>query len=64
MGLRPETKVIYTSGYADSAYARQTPLETGAAYIQKPFTPDLLARRVREVLDAPARSAALVPSEG
>jgi PAS domain S-box-containing protein len=57
--LRPETRVIFTSGYADSASAPQTPMDVAAGYIQKPFTPDVLARTVREVLDAPSRSATL-----
>jgi two-component system, cell cycle sensor histidine kinase and response regulator CckA len=49
--LRPETRVIYMSGYTDDAITRHGVLEAGLVYIQKPFTPELLARKVREVLD-------------
>jgi len=49
--LHPETKVIYMSGYTDNAIIHQGVLKHGVNYIQKPFTPDSLARKVREVLD-------------
>src|SRR5881398_1702066 len=53
--LRPDMKVLYASGYADHAIVHHGILESGIANIQKPFTPESLARRVRQVLDsAPA----------
>ena len=47
----PETKVLFTSGYTDHAIVRNGELEAGLSFIQKPFTPANLARKVREVLD-------------
>jgi DNA-binding NtrC family response regulator len=49
--LRPEMKVLYMSGYTDSAIIRNGMLELEAPFFQKPFTPDTLMRKVREVLD-------------
>jgi two-component system, cell cycle sensor histidine kinase and response regulator CckA len=49
--LRPTMKVIYVSGYADNAIARDGSLPPGSVYIQKPFSPDTLLRKVREQLD-------------
>jgi len=47
-----ELKVLFMSGYADDTIVQQGVLEAGAAYLQKPFTPDALASKIREVLDS------------
>jgi len=52
--LYPEVKILYMSGYTDEAIVRHGVLEKGVNYIQKPFTLEGLARKVREVLDKEA----------
>jgi two-component system cell cycle sensor histidine kinase/response regulator CckA len=49
--MRPEMKVLFMSGYTDDAVLQHGMLESDAAYLQKPITPDTLTRRVRQVLD-------------
>ncbi|HYL22172.1 MAG TPA: PAS domain S-box protein [Gemmatimonadales bacterium] len=48
---RPTVRVLYMSGYTDDAVLRRDILEAGSAYLQKPFGPELLLRKVRAVLD-------------
>jgi DNA-binding NtrC family response regulator len=50
--LRPETKVIYMSGYTDNAELYGRPGGTNFTFIQKPFRPATLSRVVRTVLDS------------
>jgi PAS domain S-box-containing protein len=50
--LRPETPVLYISGYAENALDLQSALGPQAAFLQKPFTPSALAHKVRELLDS------------
>jgi signal transduction histidine kinase/ActR/RegA family two-component response regulator len=59
LSMRPELKVLYMSGYTENVIVHHGILDSGIAYLQKPIVPEMLARRVREVLDArPRRSGA------
>ena len=66
---RPEMKNLFMSGYTDDSVVRHGVLEAKVAYLQKPLTAEVLARKVREVLDGPvdavqrtSRSAGAPPS--
>ena len=48
--LRPKLKVLFTSGYPAEVIARRGVLERDVAYLPKPFSPEALASKVREVL--------------
>jgi signal transduction histidine kinase len=51
LSLRPGTRVLYVSGYAVESFARRGMNLPGNVLLEKPFTPALLAKRVREALD-------------
>jgi hypothetical protein len=48
---RPETRVLYVSGYANDAFVSRGLLESGTWFLQKPFSPEVLAHKVRDILD-------------
>jgi PAS domain S-box-containing protein len=51
MGLRPNIKVLYLSGYTDNVVIRHNLLDADTIFLQKPFAPAALTRKVRAVLD-------------
>jgi hypothetical protein len=50
--LFPDIRVLYMSGYTQDAVASHGVIEPGAALLQKPFTSDVLASKICDVLDA------------
>lgn len=54
--LHPDLKVLYMSGYTSDALMERNVGAPGTAFLQKPFTPDALARAVREVLETASPS--------
>ncbi|MEK7715502.1 MAG: response regulator, partial [candidate division NC10 bacterium] len=49
--LRPDTKVVYMSGYTDDALGHHGVLEPGVVLLEKPFTPDALLAAASSALD-------------
>jgi signal transduction histidine kinase/ActR/RegA family two-component response regulator len=55
---RPELRVLYVSGYSDDDIGSHGVLDDTVALLEKPFSPQALARKVREVMGEPTESAA------
>ncbi|MDQ5986724.1 MAG: Sensor kinase CckA [Syntrophus sp. SKADARSKE-3] len=51
IGLYPDIKCLFTSGYTANVIAHHGVLDEGVHFIQKPFSKDALAAKIREVLD-------------
>jgi CheY-like chemotaxis protein len=49
--LRRDMRVLFMSGYAEEAVLQHGEILDGSRFLQKPFSPDTLARKVREILD-------------
>jgi CheY-like chemotaxis protein len=54
LAVRPGLRVLFMSGYTDDEVMRRGVIDGQTAFLQKPYTPDVLAHKVREVLDVPA----------
>jgi two-component system cell cycle sensor histidine kinase/response regulator CckA len=54
--MNPDLRVLFVSGYTEEGVRKQGVLQAGTAFLEKPFTPEKLLRKIREVLDAPPPS--------
>ncbi|MFZ1146004.1 MAG: response regulator [Bryobacteraceae bacterium] len=61
--LQPGIKVLFMSGYTDNIIGHHGVLEEGAEFIEKPFSPEELARKVRTALGAPAPTARILVAD-
>jgi len=56
-GQRPDLRVLFMSGYTDDILGGHRVLDRNTPFIEKPFDPDRLLSKVREVLEAPLERA-------
>jgi two-component system cell cycle sensor histidine kinase/response regulator CckA len=61
---RPTLRVLFMSGYTDDDMLRRGIMDPRMAFLQKPFTPEALAKKVREVLDGSSAVPSLPPPGG
>jgi two-component system cell cycle sensor histidine kinase/response regulator CckA len=59
---RPDMKVLFVSGYAETTFQRHGEIDVTTRFLQKPFSLKTLARKIREVLDVEKASAAAAAS--
>ncbi len=57
VSIHPEIKILFTSGYTENVIAHHGVLDEGLSFIGKPYTPQALAMKIREVLGAGARDS-------
>ncbi|HTK68240.1 MAG TPA: PAS domain-containing protein [Candidatus Eisenbacteria bacterium] len=60
---RPETRILFVSGFTDDTVVRHGVLDEGVAFLQKPFTLESLSQTVRQVLDGQPVVPASPPSQ-
>jgi PAS domain S-box-containing protein len=60
----PHTKILLMSGYTDDALAHHGVLEEGLLFLEKPFSPAKLSRKVREVLDSQPSATEMLRKNG
>jgi PAS domain S-box-containing protein len=58
LDVNPAAKILFMSGYTADRVVRENLLAPGSAFIEKPFSPEALIRKAREILEAPATSGA------
>jgi CheY-like chemotaxis protein len=55
--MSPSLRVLFVSGYTEEGVRKQGVLQPGTEFLEKPFTPEKLLRKIREILDAPPVAA-------
>jgi CheY-like chemotaxis protein len=56
--LNPSAKILFMSGYTEDRVLRENLLAPGAAFLEKPFSPEALITKTREILEGPETSGA------